>query len=100
MGHGIGGVQAFLAAQGGFPIKAPLEDNTACGDFWVRLGQAIATTATNVPIKLPGRKPSFFFWTSVNGAVVYQTAADVANSTPSVFVCRATSSTTANLAVG
>lgn len=98
--RGIGGTQAFLAAQGSFPIKEPLVDSQMNGDFYVRLGVAVGTGATNVVIGLPGRKPSFFFANTNNGAVVFQAAADVTASTPAKFVCRATGSCTANLVVG
>jgi hypothetical protein len=91
--------QALRATQAvGFPIEKGLVDNTPIGSTWVRLGQAIAMTATSIAIKLP-RNPTFFWWTTNNGAVVYQTAGDVTASTGALFVCRATASTTANLVV-
>lgn len=98
--RGIGGTQAFLAAQGSFPIKEPLVDSQMNGDFYVRLGVSVGTGATSVAIRLPGRKPSFFWFTTTNGSVVFQTTADVAASTPAAFVCRATGSCVANLVVG
>lgn len=100
MHTGIGGTQAFLAAQGSFPIKEPLVDSQMNGDFYVRLGVSVGTGATPVAIKLPGRKPSFFWFTTTTGAVVFQTAADVTASTPASFVCRATVACVANLVIG
>jgi hypothetical protein len=98
--RGIGATQAFLAAQGAFPIKEPIVDSQMNGDFYVRVGVSVLTSATAVKIALPGRKPSFFFFNTNNGSVVYQTTSDVTNSTPGSFVCRATAGCVANLVVG
>ena len=97
---GISGTQAFLAAQGGIPIKEPIIDNTALGDFWVRKGFYIsANQPMTIPISLP-RTPSFFFFTDDNGAVCYASQSDRALWSPSQIVLRATTSTTVDLIVG
>lgn len=83
---------ALRQALGGLQVNEPLLDKTplGAGNFWVRVGVGISTGATNIPIELP-RKPSGIIVVDNNtGAVVFRTASDVAQSGPSVYVCRAT----------
>jgi hypothetical protein len=95
MAGGIGRTTSAV----GIPLTQPLVDSTPLGSFWVRVGVAIATTATVVAIKLT-RLPSLFIANTNNGAVVYQNSSDVAASNGSQFVCRATASTIADLVIG
>ena len=101
-GRGVGPTQAFLAAQGGVPIKEPLVDNSQVGDYWCRVGQFISVNPAHgsVAIRTPsGRNPTFFFFTTDSGAVVWQSDSDKAASTPSSFVCRANVSCLATILV-
>jgi hypothetical protein len=64
------------------------------------VGFSVGTGATNVPIRLAHKPSGAITFASNNGAVVFQTSADVTASTPSVFVCRATAATVVTLLVG
>ena len=91
MSHGISSNQAWLAAIGGIPLKKALVDKETVGDFYCRVGVYISAGIGGgmpIAIELP-RKPSFFFYTTDSGEVVYQTPADFANSTGTTFYCRA-----------
>lgn len=94
-GRSISGTQAFLVALGGVPLKEPIVDQEPLGDYWVRKGVFISAGFAGgfpVAINLP-RKPSFFFATSENGAVIYWNGADKAASTPSTIFLRARNGT-------
>lgn len=83
----------------GFPIAEPLVDQTTVGATYVRVGVAVGTTATDIPILL-GRQPSGCITiNSTAGAPVYQTSADQAASSGTVFVCRSLYATTATIVV-
>lgn len=93
--------QALRATQAvGIPLTVPLVDNTPVGSFWARVGVAIGTGATNVPIGLTRKPSGCVTFNSSAGTLVYQSSADVAASTPAVFVCRSLSPTTATLLIG
>lgn len=101
--RGISPNQAWLTANGGLPLKEPLVDNSQIGDYWVRVRQFISVNPASGPVavRIPsGRVPSFFFFTTNSGAVVWQSDADKAASTPNSFVCRANVSCLATLIVG
>ena len=87
------GSQALQNTQSlGFPITGKLVDSTVLGSGYVRVGVWISagTAQTTIPIQL-GRVPSGIVIVDNNtGAVVYRTAADVAASGPTAYVCRAT----------
>jgi len=102
-GKGIQPNQAWLSAIGGLPIKAPLVDQSEVGDYYVRVRQWISVNPASgaVAIRMPsGRQPSFFFYETNSGAILWQTDADKAASTPSSFVCRANVSCLATLVIG
>lgn len=102
-GRGVQPNQAWLTANGGIPIKAPLADNSQVGDYWARVGQFISVNPAHgaVSVRVPsGRNPTFFFYTTNSGAIVWQTDSDKAASTPSSFVCRASVSCLATILVG
>ena len=89
--RGVSANQAWLSSLGGVPLKKPLVDKETVGDYYCRVNVFIsAGVAGGMPIaiELP-RKPSFFFFTTDNGSVVYQNPADFANSTGTTFFCRA-----------
>ncbi len=90
-GRGVSANQAWLSSLGGIPLKKPLVDKEFVGDYYCRVGVFIsANVAGGMPIAIElTRKPSFFFFTTDNGSVVYQNPADFANSTGTTFYCRA-----------
>jgi hypothetical protein len=93
--------QALRATQAvGLPLTTPLVDNTPIGSFWCRVGYAIGTGATAVPIQLPRKPSGCLTMNSSTGNIVYQTAADVASTTPLSFVCRSLTATVASILVG
>jgi hypothetical protein len=89
--RGVSANQAWLSSLGGIPLKKPLVDKETVGDYYCRVGVFISAGVGGgmpIAIELP-RKPSFFFYTTDSGEVVYQTPADFANSTGTTFYCRA-----------
>lgn len=100
--RGVQPNQAWLTANGGVPIKEALVDNSTVGDYYCRVRQFISVNPASGPVAIrtpSGRNPTFFFYTTNSGAIVYQTDADKAASTPSSFVCRANISTLATILV-
>jgi hypothetical protein len=72
----------------GFPFSGPLVDKTVVGAGYVRVGITVGTGATDIAIEL-GRNPTGCITiNSITGAPIYQTAADQAASSGTVFVCR------------
>jgi hypothetical protein len=93
---GISGNQAWLQALSGIPLKKALVDRETLGDFYVRVGVYISAGFAGgfpIAIELP-RKPSFFFYTTDSGQIIYQSPADFANSTPTTLYVRARSGAT------
>ena len=87
------------ASQNGIPWTLPLVDKSPMGSFWVRVGITVGTGATNIAISLPRKPSGCITINSTAGTMIYQTAGDQAATTPSNFVCRSTSSTTAIILV-
>lgn len=100
-GRAIGiAARAFQNSQSvGFPVTEPLVDKTVVGSFYVRVGVAVGTGATNVAINLTRVPSGCLTINSSVGTLVYQTAADQAASTGLIFVCRSLSATNATIAV-
>jgi hypothetical protein len=95
------GIDAFRqVSQLGIPITAPLVDNTPVGSFWCRVGITVLSTPTNIPIQLTRVPSGCITIRTSNGAVIFQEAADVAASSGSVFVCRATKQSMFTLLIG
>ena len=87
------------ASQNGIPWTLPLVDKQPLGSFYVRVNVAVGTGATNITISLPRKPSGCITINSTAGTMVYQTAGDQAATTPTTFVCRSTSSTTATMLV-
>jgi hypothetical protein len=83
----------------GFPITGSIVDKTTVGSFYVRVGVAIGTGATNIAVLLPRIPSMFYILDNRPGGVVYRSTADVAAATQALLVCRATVAGVYSLAI-